>query len=66
MGFSGKKWELIGDRGIYRNYERYTLSWGLCMEAQNNASILLRDLGVISSISQFYSENSTPCSIIRQ
>ncbi len=29
MGFSGKKWELIGDRGIYRNYGRYTLSWGL-------------------------------------
>ncbi len=29
MGFSGKKWELIGDRGIYRNYGRYTLPWGL-------------------------------------
>ncbi len=29
MGFSGKKWELIGDRGIYRNYGRYTLLWGL-------------------------------------
>ncbi len=29
MGFSGKKWELIGDRGIYRNCGRYILSWGL-------------------------------------
>ncbi len=29
MGFSGKKWELFGDRGIYGNYGRYTLSWGL-------------------------------------
>ncbi len=29
MGFSGKKWELVGDRGIYRDYGRYTLSCGL-------------------------------------
>ncbi len=26
MGLSGKKWELVGDRGIHRNYGRYTLS----------------------------------------
>ncbi len=32
MGFRGKKWELVGDRGIYRNYGRYTLSWGLKMD----------------------------------
>ncbi len=28
MGFSGKKWGLVGERGIYRNDRRYTLSWG--------------------------------------
>ncbi len=29
MGVSGRKWELVGDRGTYGKYGSYTLSWGL-------------------------------------
>ncbi len=39
MGFSGKKWELIGDRGIYRNYGRYTLSWAYLRVISSNPAL---------------------------
>ncbi len=41
MGFSGKKWEVIGDRGIYRNYGRYTLSWGLLITKRQRAELTI-------------------------